>query len=113
MDYSQLSEQEKIEMFNLRKADHPISRHTFKVEIRPGVIRYNTIEVGKKYRINRPGLKAAHNREVQIIDFAYKKKEGGKDAVYDDAIPLGVVVKFTDRNVKGSYYDMLDLIEVN
>ena len=54
MDYSQLSEQEKIEMFNLRKADHPISRHTFKVEIRPGVIRYNTIEIGKKYRINRP-----------------------------------------------------------
>lgn len=112
MDYSKLSEQEKIDMFNLRHQDKPSSKHTFKVEVRPGIVRYNTIEIGKKYKINKPGLKSAHNRVVEILNFAYKKKEGGKEAVYDDAVPLGVVVKFTDRNVNGTYYDMLDLEEI-
>lgn len=112
IDYSTLSEEEKIELFDLRTAEQDVTnQYTFQVEIRPGVIKYNTISIGKKYKINRPDKKAAHNRVVEVLKFSYKKLK--KDEPYDNEVPIGVIIKFTDRNVEGTYYDMLDLIELN
>jgi hypothetical protein len=111
IDYSSLSEEEKIELFDLRSQDQPISKFTFKVEVRPGVVRYNTIEIGKKYKFVNPSRKSVHNRVVEIVNFAYKKRK--KDETYENDVPLGVITRFLDRNVKGTYYDMLDLVEVN
>jgi hypothetical protein len=111
IDYSGLSEEEKIELFNLRNQDQPVPSFTFKVEVRPGVIRYNTIEIGKKYKFVNPSRKAVHNRVVEILNFVYKKRK--KEETYENDVPLGVVTRFLDRNVNGTYYDMLDLVEVN
>ena len=104
IDYTNLSEEEKIEVFDLRKVEHVIPRFTFSYQTKPGVIEYNTIEIGKRYRIQNEKVKGVNGKIVEVLNFIYKKNQDE----YNDS-PFGVQVKFIGNKKKGTYYNMLDL----
>jgi hypothetical protein len=78
----------------------------FKYEIKPGLIRYFTIDLGKKYKINS-STKRIDGSVLEVIAFIYDKSDDQKIAT-----PLGVEVKFMKNNQSGTYYDLYELEEV-
>lgn len=113
IDYSNLSEKEKIDLFDLRVQENSISEYNFQIEEKPGILKYKKIKLGKKYVIKSDNKKKYSGRVLEVLSFIYKREEGGTDALYNNSVPMGVSVRFLDRNVKGSYYDVLDLVELN
>jgi hypothetical protein len=106
MDYSKLTEEEKIELFNLRKVEHTPGNYIFKLEKGPGVVVYKNIIIGKKYIINNPSHNGINGRLVEVLNFVYKKNQNE----YVDT-PIGVQLKFMSNNKKGTYYNIIDLAE--
>ena len=97
----------QIKDYNLRKSGANISSFMFKVEEKPGVVKYTTISIGKKYRIENPKNKGVNGKIVEIICFVYNY---GDDINSSD--PIGVGVTFLFNNKRGTYYDVLHLKEV-
>lgn len=106
MDYSNLTEEQKIEMFDLRKATHKVSSQIFKLEPNPGIVKYKTIHIGRKYKIDNPSHNGINGRVAEVTNFIYKK---GQDEMTQ--VPLGVELKFMSNNKKGTYYDIIHLVE--
>lgn len=78
----------------------------FKYEYKPGLIKYFTIELGKKYKINS-STKRISGSVVEVLGFIYKKEDN-----QEVATPLGVEVKFMRNNQTGTYYDLYELEEI-
>jgi hypothetical protein len=77
----------------------------FKYEHKPGLIKYFTIDLGKKYKINS-STKRINGLVLEVVAFIYD--------ISDDqeiATPLGVEVKFMKNNQAGTYYDLYELEE--
>lgn len=98
--------QEQIEEFNLRTVSNEVKSFMFKIEKVPGVLKFVTIEIGKKYRINRSDLKVK-NRIFEVLNFIYPLKSN-----VETTDPIGIEMKFLDNNKKGTYYSIGDLEEV-
>jgi hypothetical protein len=98
--------QEQVEEYKLRTLSDKVKSFMFKVEKNPGVLKFITIEIGKKYRINRSDLKI-NNRIFEVLNFIYRLKSD-----IETSTPEGIEVKFLDNNKKGTYYDFGDLEEV-
>ncbi len=98
--------QEKIDELKLRSVSNEIKNYTFKVEPKPGIIRYIPIEIGKFYEIKNSEIKI-NGRILKVLNFIYPLK-----ADVNSAVPLGIQVQFLDNNKKGTYYNISDLHEV-
>jgi hypothetical protein len=103
-------EQEKelvnvLDKLNRRFYSEDVKSFTFKHQYKPGLIKYYTIDLGKKYRIDSSSKKISGSL-VEVLSFIYNQKENPKTAT-----PLGVRVKFLRTNSIGTYYDMHELKE--
>lgn len=98
--------QEQIEEFNLRTVSNEVKSFMFKIEKVPGVLKFVTIEIGKKYRINRPDLKMK-NKTFEVLNFIYPFRSN-----VEQTTPVGIEIKFLHNNKKGTYYNIGDLEEV-
>lgn len=98
--------QEQVDEFNLRTLSNKVQSFMFKIEKVPGVLKFVTIEIGKKYRINRSDLKVK-NRIFEVLNFIYPLKSN-----VETTDPIGIEMKFLDNNKKGTYYSIGDLEEV-
>jgi hypothetical protein len=78
----------------------------FKNEYKPGLIKYFTIELGKKYKINS-STKRISGSVFEVTGFIYNKDDN-----QEVDTPLGVEVKFMKNNQTGTYYDLYELEEV-
>lgn len=107
MDYSKLTKEEKIELFNLRKVGNTLGNYIFKLEKKPGVVVYKNIIIGKKYKINNPNNRGVNGKTVEVICFVY---EYGDDINSSD--PIGVGVNFLFNNKRGTYYDVIHMKEI-
>jgi hypothetical protein len=77
----------------------------FKHQYKPGLIRYFTIELGKKYKVNST-VKKINGTVLETLSFIYNMTDN-----QDFATPLGVEVRFMKNNQTGTYYDLHDLEE--
>lgn len=78
----------------------------FKYEHKPGLIKYFTINLGKRYKIVSDTKKIS-GALLDVLSFIYKK-----DDEIETATPIGVQVKFLRNNSYGTYYDMFELVEI-
>lgn len=99
--------QEQVDEFNLRTLSNNVQSFMFRIEPKPGVLKFVTIHIGKTYKINRPGTKIS-GRIVRVLNFIYPLK-----TEINSTTPLGVEVLFLDRNTKGTYYDIGELEEIS
>lgn len=99
--------EDQIKDYNLRKSGANISSFMFRVEEKPGVVKYKTITLGKKYKINNPNNRGVNGKTIEVICFVY---EYGDDINSSD--PIGVGVKFLFNNKRGAYYDVIHMKEI-
>jgi len=97
----------QIKDYNLRKSSDNLSSFMFKVEEKPGLVKYTTISIGKKYRIENKDNKGVNGKVIEVICFVY---EYGDDVNTSD--PIGVGVNFLFNKKRGTYYDVLHLKEI-
>lgn len=78
----------------------------FKYEHKPGLIKYFTINLGKRYKIVSDTKKIS-GAVVDVLAFIYRKEDD-----VETTTPIGVQVKFLRNNNLGTYYDMFELVEI-
>jgi len=93
-------------MIERRVSSKEVKSFQFKHQYKPGLIKYFTIELDKKYRINSD-TKRINGSVVEVLSFVYKKGDNVQTSA-----PIGVEVKFMRNNQLGTYYDLHELVEV-
>ena len=98
---------EQVENYRLRKGDVSTNSFMFRVEDKPGIVKYTTITVGKTYRVENPNNRGVNGKLVEVVCFVYDYSTDltGKT-------PIGVGVNFLSNNKRGTYYDVLHLKEI-
>jgi len=98
---------EQIENLKIRKSKPDVGSYFFRVEEKPGVIKYYNIKVNKKYRIENPDHRGVNGQIVTVTSFLYKWKDDEKSTQ-----PLGVGIRFAKNNKKSTYYKVQHLKEI-
>lgn len=106
--YSQInkSELKNTNMIEQRVTSKDKKTFQFKYEYKPGLNRYFTIDLDKKYKIVSDSKKIS-GATLETLEFIYKKTDD-----IETATPIGVKVKFMRTNQEGTYYDLHELVEV-